>query len=282
MTIDKIARNYLITWPKGMQYMKRLMLPNVLETFGIDCRRTMDSLKAFPSYLRDLYRLKSQKSSSVKEFPLGTLYPCLHDRSAECGSAKGHYFHQDLLIARRIYLNNPITHVDVGSRVDGFVAHVASFRNIDVLDIRQQSSAIPHITFIQADLMKPIHYTLVDYSDSLSCLHALEHFGLGRYGDPVTYDGYILGLNNLHSILKTNGKFYFSVPIGPQRIEFNAHRVFSVGYLLEYIDGKYHIDQFSFVDDMGDLHENVPITHIDVKRNFDCVYGCGIFEMTKL
>jgi SAM-dependent methyltransferase len=251
-------------------------------TFGIDRRRIIDSLKAFPSYLRDLHTLKSQKSTSAKEFPLGTLFPCLHDRSPESGAAKGHYFHQDLLIARRIYLNNPITHVDVGSRVDGFIAHVASFRHINVLDIRQQYATIPNITFIQADFMEPIQYNLVDYSDSLSCLHALEHFGLGRYGDPINYDGYMIGLNNLLRIVKTNGKFYFSVPIGPQRIEFNAHRVFSVAYLLEYIDGKYHIDQFSFVDDMGDLHENVPITHTDVKRNFGCVLGCGIFEMTKV
>ncbi len=32
-------------------------------------------------------------------------------------------------------------------------------------------------------------------------------------------------------MLKKEGKFYFSVPIGEQRIEFNAHRVFSVKYL---------------------------------------------------
>ena len=58
--------------------------------------------------------------------------------------------------------------------------------------------------------MAPIDRQLVDYCDSLSCLHALEHFGLGRYGDPVNYDGYLLGLNNLWAMLKKGGKFYFS------------------------------------------------------------------------
>jgi len=67
----------------------------------------------------------------------------------------------------------------------------------------------------------------------------MEHFGLGRYGDPVNYDGYLLGLNNLYQILKIGGKLYFSVPIGPQRIEFDAHRVFSLSYLLELFYGKY-------------------------------------------
>lgn len=253
-----------------------------LVSFGIDPRKTIRSLRGLPGYLRDLRTLKGQMASAVREFPLGKPFPCLEDRFTESGSAKGHYFHQDLLVARRIYFNNPSTHVDVGSRVDGFVAHVASFRSVDVIDIRPLSSTIPNIRFIQADMMTPINDNLIDYCDSLSCLHALEHFGLGRYGDPVNYDGYILGLNNLHRILKKDGKLYFSVPIGPQRIEFNAHRVFSVGYLLECFDAKYRIDQFSFVDDQGDLHENAPITDTSVKLNFGCVYGCGIFEMTKL
>ena len=35
-----------------------------------------------------------------------------------------------------IYAARPEKHVDVGSRVDGFVAHVASFREIEVFDVR--------------------------------------------------------------------------------------------------------------------------------------------------
>jgi len=249
---------------------------------GIDPLRTIRFIRGFPYYIRDLIKLNSQRQSTVKDFPFGIPYPCLNDRFADGGSAKGAYFHQDLLVARRIYLNNPSIHVDVGSRVDGFVAHVASFRTIMVIDIRPLSSNIPNITFIQSDLINPISENLVEYCDSLSCLHAIEHFGLGRYGDPVNYDGYLLGLGNLYRTLKKGGTLYFSVPIGPQRIEFNANRVFSVNYLLECFDGKYNIERFSFVDDQGDLHENVPITEEDVKNNFGCLCGCGIFEMTKL
>ncbi len=53
-------------------------------------------------------------------------------------------------------------------------------------------------------------------------------------------------------------------------------------YLLEYFAGKYRVDQFSFVDDKGDLHENTPISDSAVQTNFGCVLGCGIFELTKL
>ena len=264
--------------------MKRQLrrIHSLFATFGFDPRKTIRSLNGLPIYLRNLKILNAQKAGALREFPFGKLYPCLEDRFLESGSAKGHYFHQDLLAARRIYLNVPAIHVDIGSRIDGFVAHVASFRSIIVIDIRPISSTIRNIRFLQADLMEPLPIELVEFCDSLSCLHAMEHFGLGRYGDPINYDGYILGLENLHRILRRGGKLYFSVPIGPQRIEFDAHRVFSVSYLLECFSRKYQIDQFSFVDDLGSLHEDVPLTDIDVQNNFACHFGCGILEMTKL
>ena len=43
---------------------------------------------------------------------------------------------------------------------------------------------------------------LTDYCDSVSCLHALEHFGLGRYGDPVDPDGHLKGFRNLRRIVQ--------------------------------------------------------------------------------
>lgn len=42
----------------------------------------------------------------------------------------------------------------------------------------------PSAKFKQADLVRPVE-GMAGYCDSLSCLHALEHFGLGRYGDPI-------------------------------------------------------------------------------------------------
>jgi len=76
---------------------------------------------------------------------------------------------------------------------------------------------------------------------------------LAVYGDRIDYRGHLLGWNNLYKILKKEGKLYFSVPIGIQRIEFNAHRVFSLAYLLKMIEGRYQINSFSYVNDAGDL-----------------------------
>ena len=257
-------------------------LYGLLVTFGCDPRKTFQSMRELPNYVRNLQLLRKQSRSSARAFPLGMPHPCFGERFSDSGSARGHYFHQDLLVARRIFLNSPRIHVDVGSRVDGFVAHVASFRRIEVIDIRPLSGAIPNVTFRQANVMAPIGDGLVEYCDSLSCLHAIEHFGLGRYGDPVSCDGYLVGLENLRRMLKRSGKLYISVPIGPQRLNFDAHRVFSIGYMLALLDRTYRVDCFSFVDDSGDLHEDVSLTAADQRNNCGCEYGCGIFEMTKV
>ena len=203
-------------------------------------------------FLRDYRDLRKQQKLSVDNIQFGRFYPCLEDRWQAGGTTQGHYFYQDWLVASRIFHSKPMKHVDIGSRVDGFVAHVASFREIEVLDIRPITNSIPNIIFRQADLMDS-GFNLVDYCESISSLHAIEHFGLGRYGDHIDYAGHIKGLGNIYRMLKKGGKFYISVPIGQLRIEFNAHRVFSIKYLLQLFEGKYSIDTFSYVNDNSDL-----------------------------
>jgi hypothetical protein len=250
-----------------------------LRVFGFDPLRLVRAVRSLPSYYRDLSVLKKQKGSD-KTFPFGSTKFQLADRSSEAGTMSGHYFHQDLLVAKKIFQANPRKHVDIGSRIDGFVAHVAVFREIEVLDIREQKSKVKNILFKKADLMQP--QGLENYCDSISSLHAIEHFGLGRYGDPIDYHGYLKAIDNITHILQPGGKFYFSVPIGKQRIEFNAHRVFSVPYLLDLFRNRFIINSFSFVNDKGDLFEDVELKSAAVENNFSCYWGCGIFEMTKI
>ena len=232
--------------------------------------------------LRDFREFQQQRlSQSDDPFPIGKFHLCVTDRFAQSGEIAPHYFYQDLLVAQKVFLNNPSTHVDVGSRLDGLVAHVAAFRRIEIIDIRPLRAAIPNVKFIQADLLKPLPSELVNYADSVSCLHALEHFGLGRYGDDVVFNGHKNGLENLGLLLKTGGKLYLSVPIGPQRVDFNAHRVFSMKYLLQAFWGKYQIASFFLIDDKNNLFEKAELSPRNINSNFNCNYGCGIFELIK-
>lgn len=250
-----------------------------MSLIGYNPLKTINFLKGMPFYLRDFIMFVYQKNNN-SDFGFGIPFPILDERYSKAGTMSGHYFHQDLLIAQRIYKNNPIKHVDIGSSINGFVAHVAVFREIELFDIRFQESKVENIIFNQVDLMKLPKY-LIGYCDSISSLHAIEHFGLGRYNDPVDYYGHIKAIENIYRMLKKNGKFYFSVPIGKQRIEFNAHRIFDIMYLLTLFENKFKIDHFSFVDDNGDLFKNVELND-SINNNYNCYHGCGIFEMTKI
>lgn len=206
-------------------------------------------------------------------------YIILDDYNDQAGVASGHYFHQDLLVANMIFNEKPVRHVDVGSRIDGFVAHVAAFRTIEIVDIRPLASTNhQNITFIQADLMIPAS---IKKTDSISCLHAIEHFGLGRYADPIDINGHIKGIDNLVYLVEKNGHLYISFPIGTKNeVHFNAHRIFHPNYILSIPSIKEHmkLKRFDYVNDEGDLILN---THPDNVK-MPLKYGCGIYTFQKM
>lgn len=252
----------------------------IFRIFGIDFVKMWYSLFGLGYYIGDSIKIIKQRKKN-KDFKIRFLNPVLDERFTESGIIKGHYFQQDLLVANKIYLNNPNKHVDVGSRIDGFVAHVASFREIEVFDIRKLDKKIKNILFRRIDFMN-IGEDLVSYCDSVSSLHAIEHFGLGRYGDPVDYYGHIKAIENIYIMLKPGGKFYFSVPMGRQRIEFNAHRVFSLKYLMNLFINKFKVESLSYIDDEGKLFCDVMIKPEDIENSYGCTYGCVIIEMVKI
>lgn len=196
----------------------------ILNQLGINLIQLINSLRSLPNFFYDFVKFKKSYRGKLN------FLPCLHDRYEEAGVTKSEYFWQDLLVARWIKKESPIKHLDIGSRIDGFVAHVSSFRNVEVIDIRPVKKDIPGVIFHQADIMNLEFLKNFEgkggYCDSLSCLHALEHFGLGRYGDPINPQGYQVGLRNMSKLLKANGLLYLSTPIGVERVEFNANWVF--------------------------------------------------------
>lgn len=230
-------------------------------------------------YFTDLREIKKQLKNNP-DFKVEKIYPCLMDKTAQSGNTKSPYFYQDLYVAQRVFINQPIKHTDIGSSISGFVAHVASYREVEVIDIRPLDSTIKNVKFIQMDMMDDGKVDADQY-ESISSLHAIEHFGLGRYGDPIDVDGHLKAIKNIHKMIRPGGRFYFSVPMGPQRIEFNAHRVFSLRYLINNLDTKFTIERFSYIDDNFDFFENVELDPKSIENNFNCNLGCAIFELIK-
>lgn len=252
---------YKVYWLVGLQ-------------FGFDIWRAIQAIRGVPRYFQDYLQFWKNYDGRLNFFP------CLHDWYQEAGITNDEYFLQDLHVARLIKSRDPIKHVDVGSRIDGFVAHVASFREIEVFDIRPVTSRIPGINFKQLDLMNSSQLP-DDYCDSLSCLHALEHFGLGRYGDKIDPIGYISGFKNLTKLLRQGGIFYLSVPIGVPCVEFNAHRVFDPIEVIN-LSSENHLllIDFAWVDKNRELKKsNNPIN--DLQTLAQLPYSLGIFTFAK-
>ncbi|GGD60058.1 hypothetical protein GRI62_00390 [Erythrobacter arachoides] len=80
----------------------------------------------------------------------------LYDFADNAGTASGDYFHQDLLVAKLVFEAQPRRHIDVASRVDGFVAQLACFREVEVVDVRPLPPSVhTNIKFVQVDLTRP-------------------------------------------------------------------------------------------------------------------------------
>jgi uncharacterized protein DUF268 len=242
---------------------------------GIDLKRIMRSPFGMGRFVRDARRYaKLHRGMDKFRLRFAELYPCLSDYREESGTTRGHYFYQDLYFARKIFERRPERHVDIGSRIDGFVAHLLAFMPVDCVDIRPLRSEVEGLTFVRSDATRLREFETASVA-SLSSLHAAEHFGLGRFGDPIDPQGSFLFMAALTRVLAPGGHLYFSVPVGRERLEFNAHRVFAPETVLASF-ADLRLLSFSAVMDDGQLYPN-----IDSMQAAGAEYACGLFEFTK-
>jgi hypothetical protein len=231
------------------------------------------ALRGLPAFVRDAAAYRRAQNGSAFELSLRGLFPVLGERY-EGVSGYGHYFHQDLWAARKIFAAKPARHLDIGSRVDGFIAHLLVFMPVTSIDVRPLSSVIDGLSFVQEDATLLASFA-DDSVESISTLHAVEHFGLGRYGDPVDPAGPFRMMKALARVLKPGGRLYFGVPVGRERLEFNAQRVFAPRTIVEGL-APLRLVSFAAVDDAGALRDPCALEAIEGAH-----YGCGLFELTK-
>lgn len=131
--------------------------------------------------------------------------PCYTDRYHSAGRL-GAYFWQDLWAAQHLYKDGVRKHYDIGSRIDGFIANISSFiPEVVLIDVRPLNKKIPNVTFECMDATKLEN--IEDNSiSSISSLCALEHFGLGRYGDEVNPEGCFEAFDAIQRVLQGGGQ----------------------------------------------------------------------------
>jgi hypothetical protein len=248
----------------------------VLTDLGLDPRQSLRNYRYLWRLMSDYRSFKSAWSHEKERMPLSLTYPVLRDYAAGAGSFGGHYFHMDMWVARRIFKAAPARHIDVGSRIDGFLTHLLVFRDVEVIDIRPVQAYVKGLSFIQEDATKMQRFESNSLA-SLSSLHVAEHFGLGRYGDPIDPNACWQFMKSLARVLAPGGTLYFAVPVGRERIEFNAHRIFDPRRIIRFFGEQgLQVVACSAVDDRGDFVET-PDWEIIASNEF----SCGIFEFTK-
>jgi hypothetical protein len=199
------------------------------------------------------------------------LQPCLGDWTPST-PFDPHYFYQGAWAARKLRKSGATEHVDIASSVL-MISVLSGFVDTTFVDYRPLKANLSGLNSIPGDILS------LPYSDgsinSLSCLHVIEHIGLGRYGDPLDSMGSVKAAKELQRVLAIGGNLLVSLPVGRQRICFNAHRVHSPMTVLELFSDLRLVD-FSYVDDAGKLHNNV-----EPSDALNLEYGCGLFDFRK-
>lgn len=216
---------------------------------------------------------------------------CLSDYRAEAGNIDARYFFQDIYVANRV-MKSGVKHIyDIGSRVEGYISHLLSMEiKVTMIDIRPLPERIDNLDFIQGNAMD-LRNLESESVPVLSCLHALEHFGLGRYGDTVDYYGWKKALLGYTRILKSGGMLYLSVPVGKQqKVMFNAHRIFRPSTIVRELACEMSIQEFTYfhngvkttIDFSHDNNTERVIGILDsVADDYLGEYDCGIFILRK-
>ena len=231
-------------------------------------------------FFNDMKKYNAMNTRPEFHASLGKIYPFIMEWDGSAGDL-GFYFWQDLWGSRKIFSTKPSEHYDIGSRVDGFVAHVLTFMPVTLIDIRPLSQKVENLRFIQADATN-----LDGIADnsiiSLSSLCAVEHFGLGRYGDPVNPESCFDALKSMQRVLAHGGHLYISVPIGDKNgTAFNGCRIFTPETIADTLNEL-------VLEDFAVINKTKYIDHIDFKSFHDMKpgidYGAsvgGLFEFVK-
>jgi len=203
-----------------------------------------------------------------------TLYPCLYDNTANT-AIEPHYTYHPAWAARVLAQTNPPKHIDISS-ITQFSNIVSAFIPTEFYDYRPANIVLSNYSSGKADLTN-LHFES-DSIESLSCMHTVEHIGLGRYGDPIDVDGDKKAMNELARVLAPNGNLLFVVPIGDARIEFNAHRVYAYQTIIDNFSGLM-LKEFSLIPDDFEQTGYIANPSIDIINKQH--WGCGCFWFTK-
>ena len=200
--------------------------------------------------------------------------PCLYDRTNDTSFDRQYLYHP-AWAARVLSVTKPAEHVDISSILH-FSTLISAFLPVRFYDYRPADITLDGLAVGRADLTAlPFEN---DSLSSLSCMHTVEHIGLGRYGDPLDPEGDLKAMRELRRVLAPGGNLLFAVPIGRPKLMFNGHRIYSYSQVLDAFPGLDLVEFSLILDDShpGGLVRNASPAQADAQT-----YGCGCFWFRK-
>lgn len=243
-----------------------------LRAIALDPRKIKRAFPEVIHYCGNLFRFRREFVAQIGDTPVIPV-PILFQSGIKSGF-DAHYVYQSAWAIRRIRESGVTHHVDISSNIP-YVAALSSVVDVEFFEFRPPQIELRGLSAKRGDILDlPIPVGSVK---SLSCLHVLEHIGLGRYGDPILADGTRMACEQLAKRVALGGNLFVSLPIGRRRVEFNAHRVLDPRDLVEYFGSKFKLKEFCVVTDDGRYIEAQDPAQFSKQE-----YACGLYWFEKL
>lgn len=244
-------------------------LPPVIPAVGSRVIRALAFPAGLARFARDLNTYRHMPGA--EPIAWRDVFPQTADRLPS-SAFDPHYLPQDAWAAQRIAEAAPSHHVDVGSRVD-FVSFLTSHAPVTFVDIRPLDAPVEGLTSVAGSVLD---LPFDDQSlESVSCLHVVEHVGLGRYGDPLDPHGTRRAIAELQRVVAPGGQLLFSLPVGRPRVCFNAHRIHDPLDILGWF-GELELQEFALVADDLSFRR-----HADPADAVGSRYACGMYRLRR-
>jgi hypothetical protein len=251
-----------------MGVSKRLLLPYLPMSF----KEWIGNRTLSRKFRKDFEAFKQLHLKAGRDLPVRweDCWPCLHDATESTPFEKHYIFHL-AWAARIVAAMRPPKHIDVSSALQ-FATIISAFVPTEYYELRPVSLGLDGLSTAAADL------TRLPFEDrsvmSLSCMHVVEHVGLGRYGDALDPVGDVRAMTELARVMAPEGNLLFVVPVGAPRVQFNAHRVYSYDQVMANFR-QLTLMEFSLITDYEDPAGLVRNAPPDLVRKQ--AYGCGCF-----
>lgn len=229
------------------------------------------------TYTEAFGRFQQQGGATRQRFELTNeaIWPILNEDTPQTAFDR-HYTYHPAWACRVLKRTRPTLHHDFSSTLN-FIAMASAWVPITFCDYRPAALQLDGVSLRRENLTQ---LTFEDDSlESVSCMHVLEHIGLGRYGDELDYDGDLKAVAELTRVVRKGGHLLIVLPLGrTARIQFNAHRIYTWDSVLGMFGSLFDLVESALIPEQPNLGlVYSPDANLLNMQNL----GCGCFWFRK-